>query len=318
MEKRWKTHGGPDRRRRPSGSVLVALLLACATVITLDARGGQDSVVEPVRRVVGETLGPVEVFTAGVVRPFVAIPDYFGTRKDLREKVSRLEAQNAELSRTVDTTELDRNRLAEYDGLSRAASDTGHSLVPARVIAVGSGQSFSQTVTIDAGTDAGLHADMTVVNNLGLVGRVVRVTSTTATVVLIVDAESVVGGRMASSLEIGFLSGRGIVDGTGRLDLDLMDDSVVANAGDVVTTWGSKAGTPYVAGIPIGRVVSLINSPRETSRRAVIQPFVSFTSLDLVGVVVPKGTKSDRTVIQADDPSSGTDSGTDSDTDRED
>jgi rod shape-determining protein MreC len=31
----------------------------------------------------------------------------------------------------------------------------------------------------------------------------------------------------------------------------------------------------------------------------VITPYVDFTSLDLVGVVVPKGTKSDRTVITA-------------------
>ncbi|KQY63675.1 MULTISPECIES: rod shape-determining protein MreC [unclassified Nocardioides] len=299
MEQRWKGSDGREKGNRPSGSVVVALLLACATLITLDAHGGQDSPIEPARRVAGEAFGPVETFTAGVVRPFAAVPDYFGTRKDLREQVSELEAENAELRRTVETSGLDRNRLAEYDGLTRAAADTGYDLVPAHVIAVGSGQSFSHTVTIDAGTDSGLHADMTVLSNDGLVGRVIRVTRTTATVLLIVDADSVVGGRLASSMEIGFLGGRGIIDSTGRLDLDLMDDSVVANAGDVVTTWGSKDGTPYVAGVPIGRVVSVINSPRETSRRAVIEPFVDFTALDLVGVVVPTGSSSDRDVVRA-------------------
>ncbi|KQZ67573.1 rod shape-determining protein MreC [Nocardioides sp. Root151] len=299
MEQRWKGSDGREKGNRPSGSVVVALLLACATLITLDAHGGQDSPMEPARRVAGEAFGPVETFTAGVVRPFAAVPDYFGTRKDLREQVSELEAENAELRRTVETSGLDRNRLAEYDGLTRAAADTGYDLVPAHVIAVGSGQSFSHTVTIDAGTDSGLHADMTVLSNDGLVGRVIRVTRTTATVLLIVDADSVVGGRLASSMEIGFLGGRGIIDSTGRLDLDLMDDSVVANAGDVVTTWGSKDGTPYVAGVPIGRVVSVINSPRETSRRAVIEPFVDFTALDLVGVVVPTGSSSDRDVVRA-------------------
>lgn len=300
MEKRWKRKGDHDKSERSARSVLVALLLACATMITLDAHGGQDSPMEPARRAAGEVLGPVEVFTADVVRPFAAVPDYFGTRNDLREEVAKLKAENADLRRTVETSDLDRNRLSEYDGLTRAAADTGYDLVPAHVIAIGSGQSFSNTVTIDAGSTAGLHADMTVINNDGLIGRVVRVTRTTATVVLVVDKESVVGGRLASSMEIGFLGGRGIIDGSGRLDLDLMDDSVVANAGDTVTTWGSEGGTPYVSGIPIGRVVSVINSPRETSRRAVIQPFVDFTSLDLVGVVVPKGAASDRTVIKAD------------------
>lgn len=301
MEKRWKGRDDLDKKERSSGSVLVALLLACATMITLDAHGGDDSPIEPARRVAGEAFGPIEVVTADVVRPFAAIPDYFSSRKDLRQQVSDLEAENSQLRHTVETTDLDRNRLLEYDGLSRAASDTNYDLVPAHVIAVGPGQSFSDTVTIDAGSDAGLHADMTVLNNDGLVGRVVRVTHSTATVVLIVDKESVVGGRLASSMEIGFLSGRGIIDGTGRLDLDLMDDSVTANAGDVVTTWGSEAGTPYVSGIPIGKVVSVINSPRETSRRAVIRPLVDFTSLDLVGVVVPRGTQSDRSVIRAED-----------------
>lgn len=302
MEKRWKKAKSSDDhdRNRPSPSVLVALLLASATMITLDAQTGVDSPLEPVRGAVGEAFGPAEVLAADVIRPFAAIPDYFGSRKDLREQVAELEADNAELRAQVNSTDFDRNRLSEYDGLARAASDSGYDLVPAHVIAIGSGQTFSHTVTIDAGSSSGLHADMTVLNNDGLVGRVVRVTRTTATVVLVVDAESTVGGRLASSMEIGFLNGRGVIDGTGRLDLDLMDDSVMANAGDVVTTWGSKGGAPFVSGIPVGEVVSVINSPRETSRRAVVKPFVDFTSLDLVGVVVPKGAETDRSVIKAD------------------
>ncbi|MDT0202806.1 rod shape-determining protein MreC [Nocardioides sp. AE5] len=299
MEKRWKGSGSRERRGRSSSSILLALVLACATLITLDARTGTDSPLEPVRRVAGEAFGPVESVTAGVVRPFAAIPDYFRTRNHLRQDVRRLEAENAELRRTVNASDLDRNRLAEYDGLTRAASETGHDLVPARVIAIGSRQSFKHTVTIDAGSDAGLHADMTVLNNDGLVGRVIRVTSTTATVLLIVDADSVVGARLASSLEMGFLSGRGEIGGEARLDLDLMDDSIIAATGDVVSSWGSENGAPYVAGVPIGRVASVYNSPRDTSRRAVIEPFVNFTALDLVGVVVPRGTTSDRTVIEA-------------------
>ncbi|NYG58279.1 rod shape-determining protein MreC [Nocardioides daedukensis] len=299
MEKRWKGAGARDKGRRSSGSVLVALLLAAATMITLDAQGGSDSPLEPLRRATGEAFGPVETFTAGVVRPFAAVPDYFTTRNNLRDEVTRLESENAALRRTVNSSDLDRNRLAEYDGLVKAASDTGYDLVPARVIAVGARQSFSNTVTIDAGSEAGLHADMTVINNDGLVGRVVRVTSTTSTVVLVLDPDSVVGARLASSMEMGFLSGRGVLDGEPRLDLDLMDDTIVASTGDVVSTWGSENGTPYVAGIPIGKVVSVYNSPRETARRAVIEPFVDFTALDLVGVVVPKGAKSDRSVIEA-------------------
>ena len=98
------------------------------------------------------------------------------------------------------------------------------------------------------------------------------------------------GGRIGSSLEAGFLRGRGVLGDDGRLDLELVDDTVVPAKDDVVVTWGSEDGAPYVAGIPVGRVTQVFTNLRETSQRAVIEPYVDFCSLDLVGVVVPSGT----------------------------
>src|SRR3546814_17537992 len=97
-------------------------------------------------------------------------------------------------------------------------------------------------------------------------------------------------------MEMGFLSGRGVLDGEPRLDLELMDDTIVASTGDVVSPWGSENGTPYVVGIPHGKVVPVYNSPRETARRDVIEPSFAFTALALVGVVVPTAAHSHPTV----------------------
>ena len=127
-----------------------------------------------------------------------------------------------------------------------------------------------------------------------------RVTRTTATVLLVVDAESVVGGRIGESMQLGFLHGRGDLGSSGRLDLELVDDAVVPAKGDVVVTWGSEDGAPYVPGVPVGRVTAVFSSLRQTSQRAVIAPFVDFGALDVVGVVVPSGTHSDRSVVEAD------------------
>lgn len=288
-----------DRHQRPSRGVLVLLLLASLTLITLDVRGGSDSPVEPLRSVVGEVLGPVEEATAAVVRPFKAVPELFTTAGGLREEVRRLEAENDSLRSELATSSVARNRAAELDGLLKSSADTGYALVPARVVAMGPAQSFNRTVTIDAGSSSGVHADMTVLSSEGLVGRVVRVTRSSATVLLIVDRDSVVGGRLGSTMEVGFLRGRGAVAQQGKLDLDLVDNAVTPTRDDVLVTWGSENGTPYVAGIPIGRVVSVFSSPRELSKRAVIEPFVDFTSLDLVGVVVSGDTQGDRAVIKA-------------------
>ena len=299
-ERRWRGIERLDGDRRPSRAVMLALLLACLTLITLDYRGGADSPMEPARRVVGEVLGPVETGTTAAIRPFTAVPQWFRTRDALGQDLAELRAENARLRSAAATAGYDRNRLAEFDDLSTAAGDLGYALVPARVVGLGPAQSFSRTVTIDAGARAGLRPDMTVINNDGLVGRILRVTRTTATVLLIVDTESVVGGRVGGSMEVGFLRGRGVLGGDGRLDLELVDQSVVPAEGDSVVTFGSDGGAPYVKGIPVGKVTSVYTSLRETSQRAVIDPFVDFASLDLVGVVVPSGTRSDRAVIVGD------------------
>jgi len=288
-----------DDHSRPSRAVLALLLLASFVLITLDVRGGEDSPVDPLRAAVGEVFGPVESATATAVRPFAAIPELFRTTGDLRAELKRLEAENDALRGRLAASAPDRNRVAELDGLMRASDDTGYALVPARVVGIGPMQSFSRTVTIDAGLTSGVRPDMTVVNNAGLVGRVLRAGHSTATVLLVMDADSVVGGRLGSSMEVGFLRGRGVVGERGRLDLDLVDDAVAPARGDVVVTWGSRNGAPYVPGIPIGRVTSVFSSPRELSKQAVIEPLVDFTSLDLVGVVVDADTASDRTVIKA-------------------
>ena len=144
--------------RRPSRAVLVLLLLASFTLITLDVRGGDDSPLEPVRSAMGDVLGPVENATAAAVRPFTAIPGFFRTTGGLRRDVARLEAENSQLRGQLAGVSMDRNRAAELDGLLATSKTTGYALVPTRVVAMGPAQSFSRTVTIDAGTRAGTRA----------------------------------------------------------------------------------------------------------------------------------------------------------------
>ena len=293
----------PGRDRRPPTSLVVALVMACASLMVLDTQTGDSSPVEPVRRVVGEVVGPAESAVAAAVRPVVAVPGWFRSQTGLREDLADLEAENAALRAQVRTAGYDRNRLAELEGLTTAARDLGHALVPARVVGVGSSQSFTGTVTIDAGSSSGLGPDMTVVNDDGLVGRVLRVTSTTATVLLVVDPGSTVGARVGESMEMGFLRGDGDLgdgDDGGGLDLELVDAAETPAKDDTVVTWGSRDGAPYAAGIPIGRVTAVYESLRESTQRVVVEPFVDAGTLDLVGVVVPSGTDTDRALVEAD------------------
>jgi rod shape-determining protein MreC len=151
------------------------------------------------------------------------------------------------------------------------------------VIGIGSAQSFNHTVTIDAGTADGVRVDMTVLNGTGLVGRVVRTTAGTATVLLIGDRNSTVGGRLNSSMALGFVSGRGDVAGT--LDYKLVDPKARPKVGDRIVTWGSSGNAPYVPGVPIGVVTSVTPNEGSLGSTATIKPYVDPTRIDTVGVV---------------------------------
>lgn len=286
------------QRGRPTRSLVVALVLACASLMVLDKAGGEDSPIEPVRQVVGEVIGPVQAGVASVVRPVAGLPGALQSNDSLRDRVRDLEAENAALRNQEGNAAYDAARLEQLAGLRALAGDLGYALVPARVIAIGSAQSFSSTVTLDAGSDSGLQPDMTVVAAEGLVGRITSVTAHTATVLLIVDETSAVGGRIGDNLELGFVRGHGTLGTDDRLEMELADRNVVPKVGQQIVTWGSEGGAPYVAGVPIGKVAKVYESLRETSYRAVIEAGVDFTRLDLVGVVVPSGS-GDR-VIEAD------------------
>jgi rod shape-determining protein MreC len=287
-----------DRARLRSR--MAALVLACLTLMTLDHHPGPGSPLEPARSAMGSVFGPVESATSAAIRPMTDLGGWLHSRRSMQNDIASLEAQNSRLRSQAATTQYTRNQLSEYQGLTSAAGTLGQALVPAHVVAYGPAQSFSRTVTIDAGSDAGVSPDQTVLNDDGLVGRVLRVTRTTATVLLIVDTESVVGGRVGASMKVGFLHGEGGLGDHGSLDLQLIDASQAPAQGDTILTWGSHDGAPYVSGVPIGRVTTVFASLRESTQRAVIRPFVDFAALDLVGVVVPSGTHSDRGIIEAD------------------
>jgi rod shape-determining protein MreC len=287
----------PDRRR--SLAVFAVLVLAALSVITLDARGSAGSAIDRARSGVGGAVGPLESGAGRVTRSVQGIGDYFGDVDELREQRAALERENAALRAALRTTAVARQRAGELDRMLGIAQRRRLAVVPARVVNIGAAQTFSRTVTIDAGRRDGVRPDLTVINGDGLVGRVISASRDIATVLLVVDAKSVVGGRLASSFELGFLSGDGKIGDDGRLTLELVDDVTDPAKGDTVVTWGAHDDAPYVGGVPIGEVTEVSSSPRQLSKTAVVEPFADFSALDLVGVVVEADRRGAREVVEA-------------------
>jgi rod shape-determining protein MreC len=272
---------GMPRQVRRRRTVLVLVILACFTLIVLDARRSAGSPVEPLREAAAGVFGPLESTASSARQPVDNLRDRFAEMDRLKAENEKLKKDNESLTQELNTSDYARNRAQELDKLLKVAP--AYTMTPARVIGIGGAQTFNHTVTIDAGTADGVRADMTVMNGTGLVGRVVRTTTGTATVLLIGDRNSTVGGRLNSSMALGFVSGRGDVAGT--LDYKLVDPKARPKVGDRIVTWGSSGNAPYVPGVPIGVVTSVTPNEGTLGSTATIKPYVDPTRIDTVGVV---------------------------------
>ena len=278
--------------------MLAVLLLVSLTLITLDLRGGDDSPADGPRGLAATVFGPIERAAAAVVRPVTGAITAVGNIGRSQKKIDDLERRNDELETQLRTRPFDQKQVEELEELMRVASVGRYRTVPAQVIAIGTGQGFARTVTIDAGRRDGIAVDQTVINGSGLVGRVKRVTAATATVVLAIDPTATVGARVEGSNELALLRGRGLRP----MELRLLDPQREVKDGDRIVTFGSRGGKPYVPGVPIGQVTGVRGAPGSLNRIATVDPYVDFTALDIVGVVVEPPRTDPRDAVLPEEP----------------
>jgi rod shape-determining protein MreC len=261
------------RRTRPA---LIALLIVAIALITIDFRDGGTSSSHSFG---GRLFGPVERVSDDVT-------GWFGGGGNGAE-VKALQQQNDQLRAQLAQAQLGSQDAAQLGGLQRLTGAHGDKVVAASVIAAGG--AYSDTVTISAGSGDGITTNETVLNGDGLVGTVIATTPTTATVQLANDAGATVGIRMVGSGQIGSLTGTSdSFGGAAPLKLTLFSANATLKAGEELVTFGSVGDRPYVPGIPIGKVTSVTTEPGSLTPTAVVKPFVDFTGLGVLGVVISK------------------------------
>jgi len=262
--------------------VLGVLLIAAVALITIDFRDGGTSSA----RGVGSTVfGPVERVASDVTSPVSSVFDWVTGGPSSDSKIASLQAQNAKLRAELSEAQLSRTDEKQLQSLLQLAGRGGYKIVAASVIAAG--QDYTDTVTLDVGTKDGVRAHETVLNGQGLVGTVTQVSSDTSTVLLSTDASAVVGARMADTNQIGSVAGAGkSLSGSTTLKLTLFDANATLTAGEDLVTFGSVHNTRYVPGVPIGQVTRVEGDAGSLTQTALVKPFVDFTSLGVVGVVV--------------------------------
>jgi rod shape-determining protein MreC len=263
--------------------VLSVLLLAALALITVDYKDSGAGPLRDLNSFGGAVFGPIENIAGDVTRPAAQLVDGVKGAPSASAKISALEAQNAELRAELSQAQLSKADYTQLQQLLQLAGRGGYRIVAANVVAASSG--YESTVTLDAGSVDGIKPNETVVNGDGLVGHVVAVASSTCTVLLATDESSVVGIRMAGNNVVGDVTGMGL-SGPGTLQLTLLQANAGVQLGEPLVTLASVDDSPYVPGVPVGTVVKLEGSPNSLTTLAVVRPYVDFSSLGVVGVVV--------------------------------
>lgn len=279
-----------DRRTR---RVLAVLLAVSFALITVEARIPNSPPLTALRDGAASVFGPLQQGATALVRPVEGLRERFGDSKALATEVERLHAENSALRQQLSANAVNQAQVSALSNLLHVAGVGQYKIVPARVIGMGPAQGLAQTVTVDAGRNDGLKPDLTVINGEGLVGRVLTTGPHSSTVLLTIDPSIAVGIRMEGSQEIGVLTGTG----GALLTLQLLNPRARLRPGDRLVTFGSRAGRPYVPGVPIGEVIAVSRATDGASRRVEVQPYVQFTKLDLVGIVVEQPRRNPRDAV---------------------
>ncbi|HHV62808.1 MAG TPA: rod shape-determining protein MreC [Firmicutes bacterium] len=265
--------------RKVLGGVFVILALISLSFVTSRDRTRLTSA----ECILRDALSPVISFVAESTR---GCRDAIGAllhagslraeNEELRMELARLQAEILQLKEYQRENERLR-KLLDFD------AQAPYKMMAARVIGRDPANWLSVLI-INKGKKNGIQRNMAVVTFEGLVGRIISVTNTTATVLLITDPKSAVGGVLDRSRDLVLVEGQTM--DPGLLSVKALTSDVDIRVGDSVISSGY--GGIFPKGIMIGRISSISEGKYRVSKRAVAEPAVDFARLEEVLVITGK------------------------------
>ncbi len=268
--------------RRPAGrAVLLAALFSLAVGLTQPFWGGRTD--GAVWGRLWDTLLPGTNTLGDLFEPVVGVLSGLGRIRELEEETQRLRAEvdrlRGELTRLREV-EAENQRLRELLGAKQRSPN--FQFVLADVIGREPAP-FVEAIIVNKGAQDGVEPGMVVVGAAGLVGKVVKVSASTARVLLITDPSSAVAARIQRT-DAREVTGLVVGQGQGRLVMRYIAQGEPVQVGDQVVTSGLAETFPK--GLAIGRVVQVRRLDVEPFQEAVIEPAVALGRLENVLLVV--------------------------------
>ncbi len=280
------------RRFERSTVLFVGLIIVSFVLTTLDVRASGGGVAGALRDVTQAVVSPVQRVAAAVTGPIVGFFDGVANLADLRRENDRLRSEVQSLQQRLDDNAAELARLEQLEAVHGLQTPAGIDTVTGQVYAAGVSD-FDLIRRIDRGRSDGVVEGMAVVDESGLVGRIVQpVGDHTATVRLITDPISRVGVVVLGTGEAGWVTGQG----DGPLLLEMTRVSEELREGDLLVTGGGR----FPPGLRVGTVREDASAEAGFTLVTTVDPRVDFSRVDFVKVLLT--TEADEPIEDAEDP----------------
>jgi rod shape-determining protein MreC len=267
---------------RPSGidrstAAFIGLVVTSLVLVTVDLRASGEGLGGTLRDGVQTAFTPVQQGVSFVTRPVVSFFEGISDLVGLQDENRLLRLEVAGLERQLAETESLQRRVEELEQILAIEPPGELDVVAARVLATGPSD-FDAIRLIDKGRRDGITIDMPVIDEGGLVGRVVAVTESSARIRLITDPTMRVAVRVERTGETGILTGRG----GGLLQLEMFNTDAALIKGDLLVTADGR----FPAGIPVARVTEAAEAEVGFSLVTKAAPEAELSRVDYVKVLV--------------------------------
>ena len=194
----------------------------------------------------------------------------------LRQQVTQME----ELTREADAVARENERLRDLLDMSRTHEE--YVLVDAYIIAWSS-TDWTNTVTINRGTDSGIEAGMcAITSDNEVVGVVIEAGADYAVVKTVLDSSLEISATIASSGYNGMVTG-GYIDGRkDMLRMKYLPSSAIIRNNDQVVTTGSAV---YPRNLVLGSVVDAGYDETGVAKYAVLEPAAEIGKLEQIFIL---------------------------------
>ena len=198
-----------------------------------------------------------------------SVAAHFRDREDLLAERDALKAQIRKMQVRANSLDFFAEQNDELRGLLNLRRELRGEWIPAEVVADGR-RAFAGRLSLDRGQRDGVLPGMAVVDEMGVVGQVVRVEAEASVVNLVTDGEQWLACRVKRTGALTVV--RGVGDGGGELAVEFMNKDADLRIGDELIADGAA----FPSGYPVGEVVSVDRPAGDIHLNARVAPRARF------------------------------------------